>query len=64
MIEFLIGKSEEDSPIKDKDRNKLGKKLKKQKKQKKNLHNKRKDIKFSIVKKETWYSEYVECCGY
>ena len=53
LIEFLIGKSEEDSPIKDKDRNKLGKKLKKEKKQKKNLHNKRKDIKFSIVKKET-----------
>ena len=52
LIEFLIGKTENDSPLKD--YNKLVKKSKKEKKPKrKNLHDKRKDIKFSIIKKET-----------
>ena len=50
LIEFLIGNSRKESPRKDK--NKLYKKEKKTKNKKLNLHNKRKKIKFSIIKKE------------
>ena len=50
LIEFLIGKSENDSPRKNK--NKIYKN-KKTKNSKMNIHHKRKNIKFCIVKKET-----------
>ena len=50
LIEFLIGKSINDSPKKVK--NKDEKNQKNQKKIKMSLHNKRKNIKFRIVKKE------------
>ena len=50
LIELLIGKSESDSFIKD--INNEDKSHKKVKKRKLNIHNKRKSIKFSIVKTE------------
>ena len=55
LIEFLLGKSndEEEPPKKDKKINKNIKDSKKIKKTRMNIHNKRKQIKFSIVKKNT-----------
>jgi len=50
LIEFLIGKSKSDSSVKD--INKKEKTHKKVKKKRMNIHNKRKNIKFSIVKTE------------
>ena len=50
LIESLIGKSQSDSPIKSV--NKCNKNHKKVKNRKMNIHNKRKNIKFSIVKTE------------
>ena len=50
LIESLIGKSQSDSPIKSV--NKSNKNHKKVKNRKMNIHNKRKNIKFSIVKTE------------
>ena len=55
LIEFLLGKSndEDESPKKDKKINKNIKETKNIKKTRMNIHNKRKQIKFSIAKKNT-----------